>query len=76
MRHPSEYVLVGDVGGKHLHPVHGRDHLRRIAPKAVIPCDYIVVTSLFGKSVYDESGRLDPKFWALIRITPTEKCCR
>ena len=66
--YPDEYVLVGDVEGRHESPVNGHKYLRRLLPGLPCPSNYRPIREICGNKVYDSKGRLKPKFWALKRI--------
>lgn len=65
-RDPSEYKLIGKAGHEHskLHP---SENLWRLCPDRELPDGYEEVRILFSKPVYEEDGRLKPKFMALRR---------
>ena len=68
LRKPSEYILIGDAEGKHQSSVYKGKHLRRLHPLAPLPSGYITVTKIHNRPVYDERGKLLPKYWGLCRI--------
>lgn len=63
-----DYILIGDFDGKHLLNMTGYKYLRRLFPQCDIPDGFIRVDVLYGKAVYDDNGRLLPRFWSLERF--------
>ena len=67
LRHPSEYKLIAKEDSNWNHPTQGHRFLMRLAPEFKVPRGYIEISNLRGKGVYDEDGRLNHEFMALVR---------
>lgn len=66
-RHPYEYVLIGKpekiANSKHMI----FEGLFRLHPEHEVPEGYIRVDHIWGRPVYKEDGKLDPRFGAVRR---------
>ncbi len=60
IRHPSEYILVRRISTKQLYRFMGTD----IPPKGF----ELVEADEYGQPTYKKDGRLQEKYWCLLRI--------
>lgn len=67
IQHVGNYVLIGDIEGKHLSPTLGYKFLKRLFPHCTIPENYKKVNELNGVTVYEKDGLLKPEYWSLAR---------
>ena len=68
MRHPGDYILIGDTKGKHLSSITGHKHLRRMIQGSSIPDGFIEVRIMHNHIVYSKGGLLKMEYWALPRV--------
>lgn len=57
--------LIGDLEKNYQNYFDGYKYLKRLPVEAAIPKGYMKVSTTFNRSVYDNEGRLLPKFQAL-----------
>lgn len=72
MQKINDYILIGDIGNKHLSYINGHKYLRRLDPSCLLPKDYKPIIFIHNKPVYDNEGMLYAKYWALERIHKNE----
>ena len=72
-KNPGDYILIGDSDKKHLSPITGYKHLRRLHRGCLVPEGFIKVNFLNNQSVYDTEELLLPKHQALQRLPFLER---